>query len=157
MLSRFSRVRLLPHGQQPSRLLCPWDSPDKNTGVSGHFLLQGIFPTQGLNSPLFSLLHWQAGALPLGKHHLGRQKVGMLLSQPGLTLRPHGLQPTRHLCPWDSRGKKTGVGHDSLLRGTFLTQGSNLGLLYCRWILQHLSHQGSNVTQFYFLFLKASL
>ena len=33
----------------PSRLLCPWDSPDKNTGVGGHALLQGTFPTQGLN------------------------------------------------------------------------------------------------------------
>ena len=30
-----------------SRLLCPRDSPGKNTGVGYHFLLQGIFPTQG--------------------------------------------------------------------------------------------------------------
>ena len=29
-----------PHGQQPSRLPHPWDSPGKNTGVSCHFLLQ---------------------------------------------------------------------------------------------------------------------
>ena len=29
-----------PHGQQPTRLLCPWDSPGKNTGVGCHFLLQ---------------------------------------------------------------------------------------------------------------------
>ena len=43
----------------PSRLLCPWDSPDKNTGVGGHALLQGTFPTQGA-SPLMSL----AGSLP---------------------------------------------------------------------------------------------
>ena len=28
-----------PHRQQPTRLLCPWDSPDKNTGVGCHFLL----------------------------------------------------------------------------------------------------------------------
>ena len=34
------------------RLLCPWDSPDKNTGLGCHALLQGIFPTQGLNSGL---------------------------------------------------------------------------------------------------------
>ena len=33
----------------PARLLCPWDSPGKNTGVSCHFLLQGIFPTQMSN------------------------------------------------------------------------------------------------------------
>ena len=29
-----------PHGQQPTRLLHPWDSPGKNTGVGCHFLLQ---------------------------------------------------------------------------------------------------------------------
>ena len=29
-----------PHGRQPTRLPCPWDSPGKNTGVSCHFLLQ---------------------------------------------------------------------------------------------------------------------
>ena len=34
------------------RLLCPWDSPGKNIGVSSHFLLQGIFPTQGSNPGL---------------------------------------------------------------------------------------------------------
>ena len=42
-----------------------WDSPAKNTGVGCHFLLQGIFPTQGSNVPLLCLPHWQAGSLPL--------------------------------------------------------------------------------------------
>ena len=37
---------LRPHGLQPTRLLCPWDFPSKDTGVGCHFLLQGIFPTQ---------------------------------------------------------------------------------------------------------------
>ena len=49
----------------PTRLLCPWDSPGKNTGVGCHSLLQGIFPTQGSNTHLLCLLHWQAGSLPL--------------------------------------------------------------------------------------------
>ena len=40
---------LRPHGLQPAELPCPWDSPGKNTGVGCHFLLQGIFPTQGSN------------------------------------------------------------------------------------------------------------
>ena len=35
------------------------------------------------------------------------------------------------------------VASHSLIQGTFLTQGSNLGLLNCRQILYHLSHQGS--------------
>ena len=37
----------------------------KNPGVGCHFLLQGIFPTHGLNPCLFCLLHWQADFLPL--------------------------------------------------------------------------------------------
>ena len=37
---------------KPARLPCPWDSPGKNTGVVSHSLLQGIFPTQGLNPGL---------------------------------------------------------------------------------------------------------
>ena len=40
------------HGLQSTRILCPWDFPGKNTGVGCHFLLQGIFPTQGYNSCL---------------------------------------------------------------------------------------------------------
>ena len=44
-----------PNGLQPARLLCPWDSPGKNTGVSCHALLQGIFQTQGLNPHLLRL------------------------------------------------------------------------------------------------------
>ena len=34
---------------EPTRLLCPWDSSGKNTGVHCHLLLQRIFPTQGSN------------------------------------------------------------------------------------------------------------
>ena len=49
----------------------------------------------------------------------------------------------RILCPWSSLGKNTGVSSHSLLQGICLTQGSNLGLLHCRQILYHLSHQGS--------------
>ena len=67
----------------PTRLLCPWDSPGKNTGVGCHFLLQGIFPTQGSNLHLLHLLHWQEDSLQL--RHLGSidncQKVRNSLRQ----------------------------------------------------------------------------
>ena len=43
---------LRPHRQQPTRFRCPWGFLGKNTGVGCHFLLQGIFPTQGLNPGL---------------------------------------------------------------------------------------------------------
>ena len=46
----------------PPCSFCLWDFPGKNTGVGCHFLLHGIFLTQGSN---LCLLHWQVGSLPL--------------------------------------------------------------------------------------------
>ena len=104
-----------PQRQQPTRLPCPWDSPGKNTGVSCHFLLQGMkVKSESEVSQLCPALH-----------------------------DPHGLQPTRLLRPWDFPGKSTGVGCHFLLQGIFPTQGSNPGLPPCRQMLYHLSHQGS--------------
>ena len=69
---------------QPSLTLCnpkdcslpgslyPQDFPGKNTEVLCHVFLQGIFPTQRSNLSLLSLLHWQAGSLPLC--HMGSPK-----------------------------------------------------------------------------------
>ena len=51
---------------QPTRLLCPWDSPSNNIGVGYHALLQGICPTWRSNPCLLCLLHWQVDSLPLG-------------------------------------------------------------------------------------------
>ena len=62
------------------------------------------------------------------------------------SLQPHGLQPAKLLCPWNSPGKTTEVGSHSLLHGILPTQEWNLGLLHCRPILHHLSHQGSPMT-----------
>ena len=56
---------LQPYELQSGRLLCPWDSPGKDTRVGCHAFLQGIFLTQGSNLHLLHLLHWQAGSLPL--------------------------------------------------------------------------------------------
>ena len=66
MLSHFSRIQLF---------VTPWTvahqaplsmgSPGRNTGVGCHVLLEGIFPTQGLNPCLLDLPLWQAGSLPL--------------------------------------------------------------------------------------------
>ena len=44
-----TRLKGLSSSSSSSRLLCPWDLPGKNTGVSCHFLLQELFPTWGLN------------------------------------------------------------------------------------------------------------
>ena len=71
LVAQLCRTLLQLHGLQPTRFLCPWDSPGQNTGVGYHFLLQGIFPTQGSKPSL------QADLLPL--HHLGSPKTRTVL------------------------------------------------------------------------------
>ena len=51
--------------------------------------------------------------------------------------------PPGSLVHRDTSGKNTGLGSHTLLQRIFPTQGWNPGLLYCRKILNHLSHQGS--------------
>ena len=51
--------------------------PSKNSGVGCHFLLQGVFQTQGSNSCLLHFLHWQVDSLPLS--HLGSPGVSLLI------------------------------------------------------------------------------
>ena len=90
-----------PHGLSPARLLCPLNSPGKNTGVDSHSLLQGIFPTQWSN---LRLPHCR----PILYHpsHQGSPFLIELVysiqfshSVASDSLRPHGLQHARPLCP----------------------------------------------------------
>ena len=62
LLTKLYPTLLWPHGLYFTRLLHLWHFPGKNTGVGCHFLIQGIFPTQGSNP---HLLHWQVDSLPL--------------------------------------------------------------------------------------------
>ena len=55
------------------------------------------------------------------------------------SLQPHGLQPTRLLCPWDFPGNSTGVDCHFPLQRIFPTQGLNPGLPHCRQTLYRLS------------------
>ena len=151
MLSRvqFSAIPWL----LPTRLLCSWNSPGKNTVVGCRSHLQGIFPIQGLNLALLNCrqifftiwatreAHWGQGGGKAGnyrsslklqaegtlklfwcagifmKQFLFRKTVTqwetllLLLSRFSRVWlkRPHGLQPSRLLHPWDSPGKNTGV------------------------------------------------
>ena len=68
-------------GLQPTRLLCPWGFYRQNTGVGSHFLLPGIFPTQGsylcfLRLQVASLHQATREALtrPVGKFKTGTEK-----------------------------------------------------------------------------------
>ena len=71
LLAKSCPTLLRLHGLQPPRLPCPWDFPAKNTGVGCHFVLQGIFPIQGLST---YFLHWQVNSLPLS--HQGSPCMG---------------------------------------------------------------------------------
>ena len=68
------------------------------------------------------------------------------------TLRPHGLQPSRLLCPWDSPGKNPAAGCHALLQGIFPAQVSNhvsaVSCVHYTQILYPLSHQGNGHVTF---------
>ena len=122
MLSCFSRVQLfvIPWIVQPARLLCPWDfvRPLQNviSFSGGIFLMQGpaSFMSPALASGFCTIsATWETPSFCM--------KVKMLVTQSCPTLRHHGLQPARLLCPWDSPGKNTGVPQVSFIAGRFLT------------------------------------
>ena len=77
---------LHPHGWQPIRLLCPRNSPDKNTGLFLEILLQGNFPTQGVKLgllPCRQILYYlhDQGSWPLTSlRFLASEPLGELLS-----------------------------------------------------------------------------
>ena len=72
----WSSPTLRPRELQPTSLLCPWDSPGKNTGVGCRFLLRGTFLTQGSDPCRPHLLHWYVDSLPLS--HPGSPSEMML-------------------------------------------------------------------------------
>ena len=65
------------------------------------------------------------------------------LPKPGTEPRSPALRADSLPAEPQGKPKNIGVGSLSLLQGTFLTQGSNPGILHCRWILYQLSYQGS--------------
>ena len=78
LVTRSCPTLLQPHVEHPDRLLCPRDSPGKNTRVGCPVLLQRIFLTQGSNP---GLLRWRAGSLPLS--HLGSSGYRRCLAVSG--------------------------------------------------------------------------
>ena len=79
------------------RFLCSWDSPGKNTGVGRHFLLQGIFLTQGLN-PHLSLM---SPALAGGFFTTRSPHISVSHSLESLTLQtlPRAFLPSHYHLP----------------------------------------------------------
>ena len=82
-----------------TRLLRPWDSPGKNTGVACHFLLHGIFPTQGLN---LGLPHCRQTLYSLSHHQIRLDQISRSVVSD--SLRPHESQHARPPCPSPTPG-----------------------------------------------------
>ena len=79
---------------KPTRLPHPWDFPGKNTGVSCHFLFQGIFLTQGWHP------HWQADCLPLSHQGSPWYKIKSIQKcAPYTNNRKSAFNKTADSCP----------------------------------------------------------
>ena len=135
-----------PHRWHPTRLPCPWDSPDKNTGVGCHFFSNAwkwkvkvrslsrvwllatpwtaahqVPPSMGFSRQE----HWSGLPFPSPMHESEKWKWSHSVMSDSLC--PHGLQPTRLLCPWDFPGKSTGVGCHCFLRDKSRTNTKTKG------------------------------
>ena len=109
---------LLTQGRQSAKLLCPWDFPGKTTAVGCHFLLQGIFLTQGSNLYLLLgsriLYCWAIREASLNNLSLLFQPTPALLPHVGFRLQ---------LGPWQEKRTQALGG-----------QGTNLGSATKRWV-----------------------
>ena len=125
---------LWPYGSQTSRLLCPWDSPGKNTGVSCHVLFQTIFLIQGSDLHLLCLLHWQAGSLPLAP-------PGTQYESEVTQLSPTFWDPMDCSLPgFIFQARVPGWVAISFSRGSSQPRDRTRGLPHCRQMLYPLSH-----------------
>ena len=126
----------------PTKLLCPWNFPGKDTsleiGMGCHFLFQGIFPTQGLN-PGFLHCRWIL-------YHLSHQRsplncsVCLVIQSYSTLCDTIDYSPRGSSVHVDSPDKNTGVGCHALLQEVFPTQGSNPYLLcLLHWQVSSLS------------------
>ena len=112
---------LQPHGLEPARILCPWDSPGKNTEVGAMPSSRGSSP-MGSNLCLLHLLHCQVDSLPrsLIRCFPGRSdgkesacNAGDLGSIPGLEKSPWRREwlPTPVFLPGEFHGWRSLVGY----------------------------------------------
>ena len=130
-----------PIGYSPPGSLVHGNSPGKNTGVSCHALLQGIFPTQGSNP---GLPHCRRILYQLSYQGSYTSRSYFLLfpmpsSLPHRSSLPFLLSPIHSSLPACSTGKDSRVDCHALLQGIFPTQGSNPCLIYlhCTQVLYH--------------------
>ena len=119
-----SRVRLFgPHELYPTRLIRPWSFPGNSPGVGFHFLLQGIFPTQGSNP---GLLHC-------------RQTLYSLSYQGSPCQKRWRMEPSqgRRLLTFTCTTVKNGFHCCSLRFSRVLSRFSRVRLFVTPWTVAH--------------------
>ena len=139
---------LRPRWLEPARLVCQWDFPGKNTGVSHHFLLQGVGGGAFLDSSI-------------GKESTCNEGYPGLI--PGLGRSPGEgkCYPLQHSSLENAMEWVAWVRHDwatfTFLQGIFPTQESNPCFLH--WQVDSLSpsHQGSPLVYYLCNILKKQL
>ena len=93
-------------------------------------------------SGTWKCLHFLRLCCPVLSNAVAMSRAVLCLVMSG-SYDPMGCSLSGASPPGDSPGRNTGVGLHTLLQGIFPTQGLNPGLPQYRWILYHLSHQGS--------------
>ena len=87
-----------PHRWQPTRLLCPWDSPGKNTGVGCHFLLQCIkVKVKSLSRVQLLATPWTAAYQAPLSMGFSRQEYWSGVPLPSLSQRTNNVYFLQHL------------------------------------------------------------
>ena len=86
-------------------------------------------PPGSLSLGSFRQEYWSGLPFPSPMHESEKWKWSRSIVSN--SSRPHGLQPTRLLCPWDFPGKSTGVGCHHLLRPLLLTAAAAKSLQSC--------------------------
>ena len=117
--------------QPPGKFLFPWNFPSKNTGAGCCALLQGIFPTQRLNTCLQCLLHWQGDSLP--PCHLGSLYINIMPFDKRQEEETTQSQQAVTLCSWTQQwGCRN---HHSIPNTTSHMRPRTQGLLLSRHLL----------------------
>ena len=123
-----------------------WDFPGKNTGVGCHFLLQGMWPTEGSNPQLLPrLLHCHGIPYPWAT---GEALVWYMCAKSLYVWLFAPLWTVAHQAPLSMGILQARVLEwvaISYSRGIFPTQGSNPRLLHCRQVLYHLNPSGKPI------------
>ena len=124
---RATSTSFFPAGQSPDSRKC-----------LGLLILKSVSHTIGKLVFCIEECVWEICAEWIDERESSSTVKVKLLSRVQLFATPWTIQYS----PWNSPGHKTTVGSHSPLQEIFPTQGSNPGLLHCRWILYQMSHQG---------------